>query len=72
VSEFSQQYARVNVRTPGKAQVCTPFLMVERLQFWRHVSRIVDGYYFFGAILFVFDTGFFRSRRVDESAALNG
>jgi hypothetical protein len=31
-----------------------------------------DGYYFFGAALFVFDTGFFRSRRVEESAALNG
>jgi hypothetical protein len=29
-------------------------------------------HYFFGAALFVFDTGFFRSRRVEESAALNG
>lgn len=47
-------------------------LMVQRRQFWSHVSGIVDGYYFFGAALFVFDTGFLRSRRVEESAALNG
>ena len=34
--------------------------------------RKLKGYLFFGAAFVVFDTGFFRSRRVAESAALNG